>query len=274
MRTRGGVAVPNGLVLAAMIGSVASGLGPRHVAAQEPLPMLGHGGRHFWLDIRQAVAIERARKAMQDAGLPLDPSDETGAKWAVVGRKPGLYVGVGVYADGPTNSIVSDEATRVLVGITVAFLPSCATEAGVIREAVDRYICTGSAAAPAAGPSPAQPVPPQGIHYEGNWEVHEGTFRATAEVGAWVEYVFQGTGVRWLGQRFDDAGLAEVRIDGQVVAEVDQYGPGRKLPFDWKSGVLPAGTHRIRVTSVGRKREQSTGTYTNVAGFEALGADP
>jgi len=40
--------------------------------------------------------------------------------------------------------------------------------------------------------------------------------------GAWVECVFQGTGIRWLGQRFDDAGLAEIRIDGQVAAEVDQ----------------------------------------------------
>jgi hypothetical protein len=234
--------------------------------------MLHHYGEHFWMDLPQAVVIERARKALQDAGLTLDPYDETGARWSAVARKPGIYLGVIVIADVETADVISREAKRVFVSVTLVNLFPAGPEADPAMELVLRSI-KGSATGPTAAP-PAQPVPPASIGYEGNWQVHEGTLHATAEAGAFVEWVFQGTGVRWLGYRFDDAGIAEVRIDGEVVAEVDQYGPGRKLPFAWESGPLPAGTHRIRVTALGRKNPQSTGTHINVIGFEALGADP
>jgi len=117
----------------------------------------------------------------------------------------------------------------------------------------------------------AQRIPFGDLSFGGQWPVNDPVFRATPEVGAWVECVFQGTGVRWLGYRFDDAGIAEVRIDGQVVAEVDQHAPGRNLPFDWEYKGLPAGTHRVRITALGRKNPQSAGIYINVAGLEAVG---
>jgi len=97
-----------------------------------------------------------------------------------------------------------------------------------------------------------------------------GAHRYTNIVGASAEVAFDGTGIRWLGWKFDDAGKGEVRIDEKVVAIVDQYGPGRGLPFDWRVTGLPAGRHRIRITLLPDKDPASRDRYINVAGFQVF----
>ena len=67
-----------------------------------------------------------------------------------------------------------------------------------------------------------------------------------------------------------DGGKAEVRIDGKVVAIVDQYGPGRNLPFEWSQKNLALGPHSIRLRLLDEKLPQSKDRFINVAGFECL----
>jgi hypothetical protein len=93
-------------------------------------------------------------------------------------------------------------------------------------------------------------------------------FHFSDQIGAMVQGAFDGTTVRWLGFKFDDGGRAEVRIDGNVVAIVDQYGPGRNLPFDWSVGDLSPGHHTIQLKILAEKSPQSKGRFINVAGFE------
>ena len=95
-----------------------------------------------------------------------------------------------------------------------------------------------------------------------------GTFRFTNRVGSTAEAEFEGTGVKWLGFRFDDAGIAEVQIDGKRVAMVDQYGPGRDLPFDWHTDGLAPGKHKIVITLTDGKNPASKDRFINVGGFE------
>jgi DUF1680 family protein len=97
-----------------------------------------------------------------------------------------------------------------------------------------------------------------------------GRIRFTNVVGATASVEFEGGGIRWLGYRFDDAGRGEVRIDGKLVATVDQYGPGRDLPFDWHIGGLTPGKHTLSITLIGEKTAASRDRYLNVAGFEIL----
>jgi DUF1680 family protein len=97
-----------------------------------------------------------------------------------------------------------------------------------------------------------------------------GQFRFGNRVGATAEYGFEGVGIRWLGYRFDDAGRAEVRIDGKAVAIVDQYGPGRDLPFQWEHRGLAPGKHTIKLTLLPDKNPASHDRFLNVAGFETL----
>ena len=78
----------------------------------------------------------------------------------------------------------------------------------------------------------------------------------------------------WLGYRFDDAGLAQVLIDGSAVATVDQYGPGRNLPFEWSSDDLFPGWHTIQIRVLGQRNPSALNNYINVAGFHAIGPPP
>jgi DUF1680 family protein len=82
---------------------------------------------------------------------------------------------------------------------------------------------------------------------------------------------FRGTGIRWVGNRFDDAGKARVEIDGKEVAVVDQYGPDRDAPFLWEHEGLPYGEHTVKITLLGEKSAASTGTRVNLAWLESIG---
>jgi hypothetical protein len=118
-------------------------------------------------------------------------------------------------------------------------------------------------------PAMGSRVPHSDLKFTGSWN-NAGSFRFSNQTGATVEGQFEGTGVRWLGSRFDDAGTAEVSIDGRVVAIVDQYGPGRDLPFDWAHRGLAPGPHAIRIRILARKAEASSNHFLNVAGIEIL----
>ncbi|QEH33835.1 hypothetical protein OJF2_23650 [Aquisphaera giovannonii] len=119
-------------------------------------------------------------------------------------------------------------------------------------------------------PSMGSRIPHLDMQFRGRWN-DAGAFRFSNEVGATAEGQFEGTGVRWLGKRFDDAGTAEVSIDGKFVAVVDQFGPGRDLPFDWSHRGLSPGRHAIRITVLERKADASLNRFVNVAGIEVLG---
>ena len=109
----------------------------------------------------------------------------------------------------------------------------------------------------------------QRIKFHSTW-AGGADFHFSNTVGATARYSFEGTGVRWLGSKFDDAGRAEVTIDGKVVAVVDQYGPGRNLPFAWSHKGLPPGRHTIELRILKDKTKQSKDRFINVAGFQAM----
>ncbi len=119
-------------------------------------------------------------------------------------------------------------------------------------------------------PEMGRRIPHTDLKFSGPWN-DAGVFRFSNQVGATVLGQFEGTGVRWLGNRFNDAGTAEVSIDGRVVGIVDQYGPGRNLPFDWTYRGLPKGPHTIRIRIRAEKAKASSNHFLNVAGLEVLG---
>jgi hypothetical protein len=112
----------------------------------------------------------------------------------------------------------------------------------------------------------------QNVKFTGQWN-DAGAHRFSNEVGATAECRFEGGGIRWLGWRYNDAGCAEISIDGKVIAIVDQYGPGRDLPFDWSKRGLAPGPHTIRLRLLPDKPGPSTDRYLNVRGFEVLDAE-
>jgi DUF1680 family protein len=109
-----------------------------------------------------------------------------------------------------------------------------------------------------------------GIVFQPKW--HDGgRIRFTNVVGATAKVEFEGTGIRWLGYRFDDGGRAEVKVDGKSASIVDQYGPGRDLPFDWHISGLAPRNHTLIITLLPDKTSASRDRYLNLAGFEVVG---
>jgi DUF1680 family protein len=95
-------------------------------------------------------------------------------------------------------------------------------------------------------------------------------FRYNDQPASSAAFKFSGTGVRWIGYRFDDAGIAELRIDGRVVGEVDQFAPQRGVPFEWRKQGLPAGSHLLTITILAQRPADSKGRFINIAGFEVV----
>ena len=118
-------------------------------------------------------------------------------------------------------------------------------------------------------PAAARYVPHEAIEYEKAWNQNP-LFHFTNIVGATAECTFEGTGICWNGFKYDDAGRTEVTIDGRVVGVVDQYGPGRDLPFEWTSPKLKPGKHTIRLKLLEKNTPPSKDRFINVAGFDVL----
>jgi DUF1680 family protein len=97
---------------------------------------------------------------------------------------------------------------------------------------------------------------------------------AARQPGTRLSFTFTGTGIRWAGRSFDDAGMTEVRIDGRVVDKVDQYGPVRGLPFRYEIRGLSRGRHTITLTLLAEKHKASRDTLANLNGFAVLDAGP
>lgn len=141
------------LLFGAVLALVAVDRGVPQVAAQQPPPTLFHSGRTFWLGIGQEEASRRAYQAARELGLTLDPVDDTGRKWVMVSRKPGLYIGVSFVADSASNGLIDAGAKRVLVSLTAVCVEALNREAGETRTFLDYYIRNGKA--PGASQPPA-----------------------------------------------------------------------------------------------------------------------
>ncbi len=122
-------------------------------------------------------------------------------------------------------------------------------------------------------PDSPERIPYADMQFSDGWN-DSGGFRFINRVGATatatIEIPASGGGFRWIGYRFDDGGRAEVKVDGQSVGVVDQYGPGRDLPFDYRVHGLKRGKHTIEITLLAEKSTESKDRFLNVAGIEII----
>lgn len=107
--------------------------------------------------------------------------------------------------------------------------------------------------------------PPNPIKKKGSWM---GSISSVP--GSWLEYSFDGTGLVWLGSKFDDAAMVEVKLDGKVLEVVDMYNAERGVPFRWEVNGLEKKEHKVRLTILEEKNPASRGYYINYSGFEVI----
>jgi hypothetical protein len=111
--------------------------------------------------------------------------------------------------------------------------------------------------------------------YSGTWSTQSsgsatgGSYAWSATKGAYAKYAFTGTGVRWIGIRSPNGGIAEVRIDGALVAKVNQYAgttSWKQTMFE-KTGLV-AGSHTIEVRVTGTRDSRAANVRAYVDAFE------
>lgn len=110
-------------------------------------------------------------------------------------------------------------------------------------------------------------VPYGSMRKDGPWR-NSGKFWFSNQPGAWCEGDFEGDEVSLVGWRYDDGGHAQVTVDGKPAGEIDQYGPGRDLPFEYRLTGFGPGKHTIRVTVLPDKDTASKDQYINVGGLQ------
>lgn len=101
------------------------------------------------------------------------------------------------------------------------------------------------------------------LTYSGSWWQNDGMHFSDSR-GASVEWTFTGTAVRLLYDRFDDAGKANVMIDGKLVEVIDMYHPSRNVRSVAKYENLGYGKHTVRIVNTATKRNESKGYYINM----------
>lgn len=116
------------------------------------------------------------------------------------------------------------------------------------------------------------------IHYEGKWKIVRGDSFSASRIthsdtaGSEATLSFVGTGITWIGTTSNDQGLADLYIDGNYMATVDQYSrtPNSMVRL-YSFENMAYGPHEIRIEVLGKKNSKSTGYRIEI---DALDIEP
>ena len=102
-----------------------------------------------------------------------------------------------------------------------------------------------------------------------------GTAALSATAGATATFTFTGTAVSWIGFRGPVAGIANVYVDGALVAQPDLYAPADQIrvPVFTMANLAP-GSHTLRIEVTGQRNAAAIGAYVIVDAFDVTLPSP
>ncbi len=100
-----------------------------------------------------------------------------------------------------------------------------------------------------------------------NSNAYGGAFRATTRADASVSFTLTGARFTWITARGPSSGLAEVIVDGRVVATVDLYHPTREWQYRQVINLPMGGPHSVQIRALGSHSGNSTGNLVVFDGF-------
>lgn len=115
------------------------------------------------------------------------------------------------------------------------------------------------------------------IRYEGDWQILKGeNFSASSVSGSNVPYDkasfnFVGSGITWIGTKSHDQGIAKIYIDGNYVANVDQFTKSRENMVELYSiKKLDYGPHTITIEIDSSNNPNSSDFRIEIDAFDVL----
>jgi hypothetical protein len=115
------------------------------------------------------------------------------------------------------------------------------------------------------------------ITYTGTWSppldsppgASGGTYKESNEAGARATLSFTGTQVTWISGSATVTGIANVYLDGSLVATIDTYSPTLQTQVKmYTSPVLSPGTHTLTIEATGTKNPSSGNAWVVVDAFD------
>jgi hypothetical protein len=90
--------------------------------------------------------------------------------------------------------------------------------------------------------------------------------------GASASFTFDTSAVRFVSVKGSNGGMADVYLDGNMVATVDTYAPGNKEYEQvlYQAVGLAPGTHTLKVVVKGQRNPASSDAFVSVDGFDAF----
>ncbi len=80
-----------------------------------------------------------------------------------------------------------------------------------------------------------------------------------------MTYTFEGTSVEYIYTKAPNRGIAKITIDGQPVAEIDQYAPTIQWRQSWRiTTIQPHVAHVIAITATGRHALAATDSFIDI----------
>jgi hypothetical protein len=97
------------------------------------------------------------------------------------------------------------------------------------------------------------------------------TAQETYVGGASVTLPFRGTAIHWIGYRGPDGGIAQVRVDGGPIVEVDTYSPTAKYQeVVFTATGLADANHTLTITATGGRNPASSAARIVVDAFNVM----
>jgi hypothetical protein len=144
------------------------------------------------------------------------------------------------------------------------------TTSGGAHIIIDAFDVTGGTASAATRIEDTDPA----VSYTGTW-IHgtdpiatSGTFAEAQVAGAVATLSFTGTGVRWLGYRDNNTGIARASVDGEFVGDVDTYSASPELGEVFSAAGLTRGAHTLTIEVTGTRNPDSTDSWVIIDAFE------
>ncbi|MDP4183244.1 MAG: hypothetical protein Q8942_19415, partial [Bacillota bacterium] len=115
------------------------------------------------------------------------------------------------------------------------------------------------------------------LTYQGSWNVYgdssasAGKYKISNTKDASVSLSFTGTGIKWVSQTQNNAGIAEVILDGKSEGMVDLYSQqtlNQQLVF--LKSHLDRGNHTIQIKVTGNKNVSSSGSYVVIDSLKVI----
>ncbi len=99
------------------------------------------------------------------------------------------------------------------------------------------------------------------------WSAGAAALSSTA--GAQASFAFTGTAISWLGTRGPQCGIADVYLDGSLVAEDDLYAASEEIQAQvfYAAGLADAA-HTLTVIATGRANSAASSALVAIDGFE------